>query len=64
MGPDFLPIREIERVHGPEWCARWMEGLPNYVDVPGEVNVQEIVDAATGLVKIYFVKRRLERGKG
>ncbi|MDQ3622856.1 MAG: aldo/keto reductase [Verrucomicrobiota bacterium] len=34
---------ELERVHGPEWCARWMEGLPNYDDVPGEVNVQEIV---------------------
>ncbi len=34
---------EIVRVHGAEWAARWMEGLPNYIDVPGEVNVQEIV---------------------
>ena len=28
---------------GPEWCERWSENLPNYVDVPGEVNVQEIL---------------------
>ena len=34
---------EIERVHGPEWSRAWDRGLPNYVDVPGEVNVQEIV---------------------
>ncbi|EDY16011.1 aldo/keto reductase [Chthoniobacter flavus Ellin428] len=34
---------EIERVHGADWAAAWSAGLPNYVDVPGEVNVQEIV---------------------
>lgn len=34
---------EIERVHGADWAAAWSSGLPNYVDVPGEVNVQEIV---------------------
>ncbi len=34
---------EIERVHGADWVAAWNAGLPNYVDVPGEVNVQEIV---------------------
>jgi hypothetical protein len=34
---------EMSRKLGPEWCARWSEALPNYVDVPGEVNVQEIV---------------------
>ena len=34
---------EIARVHGDDWATRWEEGLPNYVDVPGEVNVQEIV---------------------
>jgi dolichol-phosphate mannosyltransferase len=28
------------------------------------VNLREITDAVTGLVKIYFVKRRLERRKG
>ena len=30
---------EMERVLGADWCARWFEGLPNYVDVPGEINV-------------------------
>ena len=34
---------EMRRVLGADWCARWSEGLPNYVDVPGEVNVQEII---------------------
>lgn len=34
---------ELERVHGEDWCARWFEGVPEYVDVPGEVNVREIL---------------------
>jgi predicted aldo/keto reductase-like oxidoreductase len=34
---------EMKRVLGEEWCAHGMRGLPNYVDVPGEVNVQEIL---------------------
>ena len=34
---------EMERVLGADWCARWFEGLPNYVDVPGEINVSEIL---------------------
>lgn len=34
---------EMERVLGAEWCARWFEGLPNYVDVPGRINVSEIL---------------------
>lgn len=34
---------ELERVHGPEWCARWYEGVPEYVDIPGQVNVREIL---------------------
>ena len=34
---------EMERVLGAEWCARWFEGLPQYVDVPGQVNVLEIL---------------------
>ncbi|HTI97651.1 MAG TPA: aldo/keto reductase [Dongiaceae bacterium] len=33
---------EMERVLGADWCARWAEGLPHYVDVPGQVNVSEI----------------------
>ena len=34
---------EMERVLGADWCARWFEGLPEYVDVPGQVNVLEIL---------------------
>lgn len=34
---------ELERVHGRDWCLHWTEGLPEYVDVPGEVNVLEIL---------------------
>ena len=50
---DRIPetIREIERrlreelktIHGHDWCERWFEGVPEYVDVPGEVNVREIL---------------------
>jgi predicted aldo/keto reductase-like oxidoreductase len=28
---------------GADWCARWFEGLPHYVDVPGNINVTEIL---------------------
>ena len=28
---------------GADWCARWFEGLPEYVDVPGQINVLEIL---------------------
>ncbi|MBI3417061.1 MAG: aldo/keto reductase [Verrucomicrobia bacterium] len=34
---------EMERQLGRDWCERWFEGLPNYVDAPGEVNVSEIL---------------------
>ena len=34
---------ELEKVLGADWCARWSEGLPNYVDVPGEINITEIL---------------------
>ena len=33
---------EMERVLGADWCGRWFKGLPNYVDVPGQINVSEI----------------------
>jgi uncharacterized protein len=35
--------REMRRALGADWCERWSEGLPQYVDVPGEVNVLEIL---------------------
>jgi len=34
---------EMERVLGADWCARWFEGLPNFEDVPGQINVSEIL---------------------
>lgn len=34
---------ELERVLGADWCARWPEGVPEYVNVPGQVNVREIL---------------------
>jgi uncharacterized protein len=34
---------EMEKSLGQEWCQRWFEGLPHYVDVPGQVNVSEIL---------------------
>jgi len=34
---------EMERVLGQDWLARWHEGLPYYVDIPGQINVLEIV---------------------
>jgi predicted aldo/keto reductase-like oxidoreductase len=33
---------EMERMLGADWCGRWFKGLPNYVDVPGQINVSEI----------------------
>ena len=34
---------ELDRVHGDEWCRSWFEGLPGYLEVPGQVNLQEIL---------------------
>lgn len=34
---------EMENLLGRDWCERWFEGLPHYVDVPGEINVSEIL---------------------
>ena len=34
---------EMEKALGADWCARWFEGLPNYVEVPGHINVSEIL---------------------
>ena len=33
----------MEKELGADWCARWHEGLPEYNDVPGQVNVSEIL---------------------
>ena len=34
---------EMERVLGADWCGRWFEGLPEYIDVPGQINLVEIL---------------------
>lgn len=34
---------EMESVLGSDWCGRWFENLPEYFDVPGEINVTEIL---------------------
>ncbi|HEX8552709.1 MAG TPA: aldo/keto reductase [Abditibacteriaceae bacterium] len=34
---------EMERTLGADWCARWPEGIPEHLDVPGDVNVREIL---------------------
>jgi predicted aldo/keto reductase-like oxidoreductase len=34
---------ELNQILGPDWCQRWFEGLPQYVDIPGEVNILEIL---------------------
>src|SRR6266853_284070 len=34
---------EMERELGADWCVRWFEGVPQYVDVPGQINILEIL---------------------
>jgi predicted aldo/keto reductase-like oxidoreductase len=34
---------EMRATLGEDWCQRWFEGLPEYVEVPGEINVMEIL---------------------
>lgn len=34
---------EMEKTLGADWCARWPEGLPTYLEVPGRINVTEIL---------------------
>ena len=34
---------EMEVVLGHDWCERWFEGLPSYLDVPGQINISEIL---------------------
>jgi predicted aldo/keto reductase-like oxidoreductase len=34
---------EMENVLGHDWCERWFQSLPHYVDVPGQINVTEIL---------------------
>ncbi|MFM1943783.1 MAG: hypothetical protein RI897_2765 [Verrucomicrobiota bacterium] len=47
--PDLIqPIEQklrqaLTQTHGEDWCQNWRNGLPEYVDVPGEINITEIL---------------------
>jgi hypothetical protein len=44
IGPIERRLRaEMERVLGADWCNDWRRGLPEFTDVPGEINVTEIL---------------------
>jgi len=44
IGPIEQRLRaEMQRVLGSDWCERWHEGLPEYVDAPGQINLVEIL---------------------
>lgn len=34
---------ELTEQLGEDWCKNWDKGLPNYIDVPGQVNISEIL---------------------
>jgi uncharacterized protein len=34
---------EMDRVLGADWCRDWYKGIPEYIDVPGEINIREIL---------------------
>lgn len=34
---------EMRRVLGNDWCEKWFENIPEYIDVPGQINVLEII---------------------
>lgn len=51
----------LSAAHGADWCARWFEGVPEYVDIPGRVNVREILRLwtyATALDLVDWAKMR------
>jgi len=51
----------MEETLGREWCERWQEGLPRWEDVPGEINVWEILrlwSYAKSLDMVEFGKMR------
>lgn len=53
--------QEMERVLGPDWCRHWAEGLPAWEDMPGHVNVHEIVrlwNYAKALDLVAFARMR------
>jgi predicted aldo/keto reductase-like oxidoreductase len=52
---------ELGRVLGADWVANWWRGIPAYEQIPGEVNVHEILrlwNYAQGLGMVEFGKMR------
>ncbi len=44
MSPIEARLREeMVRVLGQDWCQRWFENVPEYLDMPGQINVLEIL---------------------
>lgn len=44
IGPIEERLRaEMARVLGEDWCRRWPEGLPEHTEVPGGINISEIL---------------------
>ncbi|RME95259.1 MAG: aldo/keto reductase [Verrucomicrobia bacterium] len=44
VGPIEARLRaEMERVLGRDWCEGWWQGIPEYTDIPGQINVLEIL---------------------
>jgi uncharacterized protein len=36
-------LEEMRAALGEEWCAHWFKGIPNFDEVPGRINVLEII---------------------
>jgi predicted aldo/keto reductase-like oxidoreductase len=34
---------EMKRILGADWCRDWFKGVPEYIEVPGEINIREIL---------------------
>jgi|GEM_PF-16798 len=48
IGEVMTPIenrlrKEMEEILGADWCRDWWRGIPEYRDIPGEINVVEIL---------------------
>jgi len=46
---------EMENILGKDWCTRWFEGLPSYMEVPGQINITEILRLWTYAKPLYLV---------
>ncbi len=59
---------EMERALGTDWCRRWREGVPPWSEIPGHVNVHEILrlwNLATALdMEAYAIMRYNLLGQG